>query len=1339
MFEALADAGLDDRRGQLHRVSRRTPHRASVPLARHRPRARAVLLLQPLPERRGPARRSRSGTARPARSTPTPPPSAAGSSRATASTSSSSTSPTTTTPRTQPGPTRPRRARALRRGGRRARARGGRARRFLERYAIIVDVRPRPDVRRARSRGWATGSAHAEETLVAASNRAGHVYRLGRVCSAARAARRAARRRSVGRGRPLPRGGRRRSRGGRARSCGIEATAPGGRSRATRRSSTIPTRVARAWRRASRCPNAGEVLVSAADGWEFADLGGRHHLGGGSHGSLLAGDSARAGARRSASRRRPRAASSTSRRSILDHFGVGVAAYVLRGRHDRRVDRPAAARGRMVDASCAAAGSRTSACSPRWSACRARLFVPPDVAARATTTRRSRSARARRSRSRTSSPRCASCSSSAAASACSTSARARATRPPCSPSSRRDVVSIERVPELAERARARARVTGHGRSRSGSATAGSGRPTGRRSTRSPSRPRRRRCRRRSYEQLADGGRLVLPRGGAAGQRLVQRSCGRDRGPVERPRSPAGSSRSSAARAADPSRTRPRSRYARPRMDRAPRDDQRGRRGGSTPRSAGARTGSSSSSSASSARRATPSTSPSTPLLLRGLDLHYVPAAIGSFLVAVTNNYLWNRAWTFRAQRGHVVVPGARFLVVSTLALGANLLVLHLLVAGSGSARSSPRRSRSSSSRRSTSSATSSGRSAAGDDRRATRRAVARSSRSVRRPRSASAGAAPLRAGAATGRTPRRGRGKRRRAAPPRRPGGGSRCARGPEGRALARALPARRRRPTRTFDAAAPALDGHVWSGKAGEIARGTVEDRTGARASRRGPARRSRGRWRGAARRVRRQDAHVLAGVARALGASSSSGSSTSGARSRCARSTCSCCSRSASRSRSSTAATSSRAPPLAVPPLVYLLVRMPPGSGSAGARGRAAPTAPVWPVWVLAVRDALPRRLPHRAQRRDAARGDRRRLRRRDRRRPDPRRPGAVRRTCRSTDGSGAAGPADADGEIRERIQANGRCESANPRGDTYGPVALPRATFRPSLAFGWSGQVGRAARGARDRDRVRPARAARRSCSSGDASAARRLAAALAFGWAAYPFTALRAAREHERRADARAPRLGLLARVVARRARGSVGARRRGRSSRRSLVAPLWLTYPARARRRDASRAFVARLRRPRRCSPSRSCSSSPPSGTRSATFWDRTIAFQLGRDSPFSIWDWGQYHARGIPDLALAPDRRPGAGASRSPRSPPLVPRRQRPARARGADRGAPARRPALADALVLPLPSLGAARSSLLALLLPARHGQSDDAVTVASGSGAALAAAVVVLPAATSATVPGR
>ena len=38
-------------------------------------------------------------------------------------------------------------------------------------------------------------------------------------------------------------------------------------------------------------PNAGELLVSAAPGWELMDIGGRHHSGGGSHGSLSEGDS----------------------------------------------------------------------------------------------------------------------------------------------------------------------------------------------------------------------------------------------------------------------------------------------------------------------------------------------------------------------------------------------------------------------------------------------------------------------------------------------------------------------------------------------------------------------------------------------------------------------------------------------------------------------------------------------------------------------------------------------------------------------------------------------------------------------------------------------------------------------------------------------------------------------------------------------------------------------------------------------------------------------------------------------------------------------------------------
>src|SRR4249920_1501387 len=67
-------------------------------------------------------------------------------------------------------------------------------------------------------------------------------------------------------------------------------------------------------------------------------------------------------------------------------------------------------------------------------------------------------------------------------------------------------------------------------------------------------------------------------------------------------------------------------------------------------------------------------------LLKGAGLHYVAAATCSFLVAVTNNYVWNRLWTFRSQRGHVAGQGLRFLVVALAAFGANLALLTALVA-----------------------------------------------------------------------------------------------------------------------------------------------------------------------------------------------------------------------------------------------------------------------------------------------------------------------------------------------------------------------------------------------------------------------------------------------------------------------------------------------------------------------------------------------------------------------------------------------------------------------------------------------------------------------------------
>jgi dolichol-phosphate mannosyltransferase len=67
------------------------------------------------------------------------------------------------------------------------------------------------------------------------------------------------------------------------------------------------------------------------------------------------------------------------------------------------------------------------------------------------------------------------------------------------------------------------------------------------------------------------------------------------------------------------------------------------------------------------------------LLVELLDVHHIPSAIGAFSVAVMNNFLWNRHWTFRATDGHAGFQAARFFAVSLAALGVNLVVLSLLV------------------------------------------------------------------------------------------------------------------------------------------------------------------------------------------------------------------------------------------------------------------------------------------------------------------------------------------------------------------------------------------------------------------------------------------------------------------------------------------------------------------------------------------------------------------------------------------------------------------------------------------------------------------------------------
>jgi dolichol-phosphate mannosyltransferase len=67
-------------------------------------------------------------------------------------------------------------------------------------------------------------------------------------------------------------------------------------------------------------------------------------------------------------------------------------------------------------------------------------------------------------------------------------------------------------------------------------------------------------------------------------------------------------------------------------------------------------------------------------LLKGAGLHYAAAATGSFVVAVANNYLWNRLWTFRHRRGHFAHQGLRFFVVALIVYAGNLGILAGLVA-----------------------------------------------------------------------------------------------------------------------------------------------------------------------------------------------------------------------------------------------------------------------------------------------------------------------------------------------------------------------------------------------------------------------------------------------------------------------------------------------------------------------------------------------------------------------------------------------------------------------------------------------------------------------------------
>jgi dolichol-phosphate mannosyltransferase len=68
------------------------------------------------------------------------------------------------------------------------------------------------------------------------------------------------------------------------------------------------------------------------------------------------------------------------------------------------------------------------------------------------------------------------------------------------------------------------------------------------------------------------------------------------------------------------------------------------------------------------------------LLVNVAEVHHIVAAVASFCIAVTNNFVLNRLWTFSdARGGHAGFQAIRFFAVSVGALGVNLLVLYGLV------------------------------------------------------------------------------------------------------------------------------------------------------------------------------------------------------------------------------------------------------------------------------------------------------------------------------------------------------------------------------------------------------------------------------------------------------------------------------------------------------------------------------------------------------------------------------------------------------------------------------------------------------------------------------------
>ena len=225
---------------------------------------------------------------------------------------------------------------------------------------------------------------------------------------------------------------------------------------------------------------------------------------------------------------------------------------------------------------------------------------------------------------------------------------------------------------------------------------------------------------------------------------------------------------------------------------------------------------------------------------------------------------------------------------------------------------------------------------------------------------------------------------------------------------------------------------------------------------------------------------------------------------------------------------------------------------------------------------------------------------------------------------------GPADTDGEVRERIQTNGRCESSNERGDTYGPVSY--LAYVPGYALlGWSGKWD-SLPAAHFTSIMLDLLVMFGLALVGRRFGGVRLAALLPFAWAAYPFTQYVSSSNTNDALPALFLVWGFWL-ASSSFARGVFTALAGWTKFAPLLVVPLWASYPDGLRRPRALGLFVAGFGAATLASFSILLLEPDPVHA-ARVFWDRTLGWQLGRESPFSIWDWGQYHAAGIPDLHL---------------------------------------------------------------------------------------------------------